>query len=171
MYGKIFAKGIGYYFFAELLCIFLVFSLGLIGNVFFRILSGVCCLGILICLIINFTINCQKEIKLSAADNGSKPVIISSLSASLVYFILYILLAAAKCGFLPDNFYRIYKLLNAPTMAVLNLISSDITASSISVPGFIAMFFISLIPALTVTVTYIMCRKGVIPEDFIFQKK
>ncbi len=171
MYGKIFAKGIGYYFFAELLCIFLVFSLGLIGNVFFRILSGVCCLGILICLIINFTINCQKEIKLHDSDIGAKPIIITGIAASFVYIILYLLLAAAKCGLLPDNFYRIYKLLNAPVMAVLNLISSDITASSINAAGFIAMFLIALIPMATATVTYIMCRKGVIPEDFIFQKK
>ncbi len=171
MYGKIFAKGIGYYFFAELLCIFLVFSLGLIGNVFFRVLSGVCCLGILICLIINFTINCQKEIKFNYDDNGAKPIIITGISASFVYLILYILLGAAKYGLIPDNFYRIYKLLNAPVMTVLNLISSDITASSISIAGFTVMLLLALIPMFTVAVTYIMCRKGVIPEDFIFQKK
>ena len=171
MYGKFFTKGIGYYFFAELLCIFLVFSLGLVGNFFFRLLSGICCAGIMVCLIINFSINCQKEIRLAGFDIGAKPVVITGIAASIAYLILYILLISAKGGFLPDNFYRIYKLLNAPLMSVLNLISSDITASSISIAGLIIMLFLALVPMAVGSTTYIMCRKGIIPEDFIFQKK
>lgn len=171
MYGKIFVKGIGYYIFAELLSLFLVFSLGLIGNIFFRLLSLICCAGIMICLVINFAINCQKEARLSGADSGAAEPVIAGISASFVYFVLYLLLLAAKAGLLPDTFYRTYKLLNAPVMNLLNLISSDIAASSLGLPDLVVMLLISLVPMITAIMTYMMCRKGVIPEDFIFQKK
>lgn len=171
MYGKIFIKGIGYYFFAELLSLFLVFSLGIIGNIAFKALSVVCCAGIMICLVINFAINCQKEARLSGADTGYAMPAVTGISASFAYVVLYILLLLAKSGILPNTFYRIYKLLNASVYHILNFISSDITAGTLNAPDLVIMFLLTLVPLLTAIITYTLCRKGVIPEDFIFQKK
>ncbi len=171
MYAKIFFKGIGYYIFSEILCLFLTFSLGLINNMLFRIISIFCCAGIMICLVINFAINCQRDARISGNDNSVITPIITGIAASAAYFILYILLLAAKFGVLPDDFYRIYKLLNAPVINILNFISSDVSISTSGLPELIFMFLLTLIPMAVATITYQLCRKGIIPEDFIFQRK
>ncbi len=171
MYGKFFIKGLGYYIFAELLCLFLVFSLGLMNNIVFRFLSLVCCLGIMICLVVNFTINCHKTTKESGTDEGALPVVFTGLAASLPYLILYALLLASKAGILPDAFYRFYKILNASSINLMNFISSDILSSDLGVLQLILLFLIALIPMAVGCITYHYCRKGIIPEDFIFSKK
>lgn len=171
MYGKFFIKGLGYYIFAELLCLFLVFSLGLMNNIVFRLLSLVCCLGIMICLVVNFTINCHKATKEAGTDKGVLPIVFTGLAASLPYLTLYLLLLASKADILPDAFYRFYKILNAPSINLINFISSDILSSALSVLQLILLLLIALIPMTAGCITYYHCRKGIIPEDFIFAKK
>ncbi len=171
MYGKFFIKGIGYYIFAELLCLFLVFSMGLMNNIFFRIVSLVCCLGIMVCLVINFAINCHKQVKEAGADEGILPAVITGTAASCPYLLLYALLLASKAGQLPDTFYRIYKILNAPSINLLNLISSDVLSGSLGAVQLVLLLLVALIPMVTGCAAYILCRKGIVPEDFLFVKK
>ncbi len=169
MYGKIFLKGIGYYIFSELLCLFLVFSLGLIGNILFKALSIICCAAILICLTINFTINSHKEIKTKIGDSSAAPIVITGIAAGSANIVLYALLLISKIQLLPDGFFRIYKLLNAPVIGIINLISKDVLSSSLNPLDMVLLFIVALIPVITAVITYIFCRKGIVPEEFLFK--
>ncbi len=171
MCGKTFLKGIGYYFFAELLCLFLTATLIMMGNLLFKIISVICCLGILICLIINYTINCEKEDRKNGVNEGIGRPLFLGMAVSSVYTLLNLLLIAAKLQILPDSFYRIYKLLNAPFMTLCNFIESGILASELNIISLIVFFLLGLVPLATVMITYPLCARDLVPEDFIFQKK
>lgn len=171
MFGKTFFKSIGYYFFAEILCLFLTVTLIMLGNLFFKIICVLCCIGVLICLMINYAINCEKENRKCGRNQGIKPALIAGLAASSVYILLYILLLLAKLQILPDSFYRIYKIFNAPFMTLLNFLESGVLASELSLISIILFFILSLIPMLTVMISYTLSAKDMIPEDFMFQRQ
>ena len=171
MYGKTYLKGIGYYFFAEFLCLFLTVTLVILGNLFFKILSAVCCMGILICLIINYAIYCEKEDRKYGLNQSMKRPFFLGMAASSVYLVLYGLLILAKLQILPDSFYRIYKLLCAPFMTLCNFMQPGILASELGILPPIVFFLLSLIPMATVLVAYTLCVHNIIPENFMFQKK
>lgn len=61
--GKNFLKGVGTYFFAEILCLFLALTLSAVGGAVTRVISAVCTAAVLICLCINFAVNRGKEDK------------------------------------------------------------------------------------------------------------
>lgn len=54
---KNFFKGIGNYFFAEALCLFLALTLSAIGGTPMRLISCICTITICVCLCINFAMN------------------------------------------------------------------------------------------------------------------
>ncbi|MBQ8514336.1 MAG: hypothetical protein IJ496_02960 [Ruminococcus sp.] len=171
MQAKTYIKGIGYYFFAEILCLFLTVTLVMLGNLFFKILCAICCMGVLICLIVNFAINCEKNDRKYGINRSMRRPLLLGLSASSAYLVFYFLLLLARLQILPDDFYRIYKLLNAPFMMICNFTESGVLASELGMAALILFFVLSLVPMAVCVITYIMCARDMIPEDFMFQKK
>lgn len=171
MQAKTYIKGVGYYFFAEILCLFLTVTLVMLGNLFFKIICAVCCMGVLICLSINFAINCEKDDRKYGINHGMKRPVLLGLSASSVYLVLYLLLILARFQVLPDTFYRIYKLLNASFMMICNFTESGVLASELGIAAMILFFVLSLVPMAVCIAAYIMCSRDMLPEDFMFQKK
>ncbi|MBQ8687902.1 MAG: hypothetical protein IJ512_05065 [Ruminococcus sp.] len=171
MYGKTFLKGIGYYFFADILCLFLTVTLIMLGTLLFKIICVLCCMGVLICLMINYAINCEKEDRKYGLNQNAGRSLFPGLAASSVYILLYLLLLLAKLQLLPDSFYRIYKILNAPFMTLFNFLEPGVLASELSLISMIVFFLLSLIPMAAVIISYTLSAKDIIPEDFMFQKQ
>ena len=48
---KNFAKGLGTYFFAEVLCLFLAVTLSAVGGGLFRLISCICTIAVLVCVL------------------------------------------------------------------------------------------------------------------------
>ena len=58
---KNFAKGLGTYFFAEVLCLFLAVTLSAVGGGLFRLISCICTIAVLVCVCVNYALNRAKE--------------------------------------------------------------------------------------------------------------
>jgi len=159
--GKNFAKGIGMYFFAEILCLFLALTLSALGGTIWRIVSCICTMGIFVCLCINYAYNrAEMDRKIS----------VSSVFAPLIPLLLGIVLILAKAGVVPAGYYRWYKLLDAPFLQLCNLCSMDVTAAALSWGETIFLAMMNLLPFVTVWVTYTVVRKGVRLEEIQYRK-
>ena len=164
------AKAIGTYFFAEALCLFLALTLSAVGGGLLRIISCICTISVLICLYVNFAINRAKEDRHAKLEHTSVRCLILSSAAAIPYLISGTGLLLSRGGILPDSFYRWYKLLDAPFLQLCNLCSADIMASSLSWDETIFLTLCNLLPFAVVWLTYTLAQKGVLPEEWQYQK-
>lgn len=168
---KNFMKGIGNYFFAEALCLFLALTLSAIGGAIARIVSCICTIGVLVCLCINFAVNRGKSDKKANIPDGNSRRLLHSLAASVIFLLLGICLLLAKGGILPAQFYRWYKLLDAPFLQLCNLFCKDITAASLSWSSAVILAATNLLPFAVTWISYTLTRKGFVPEELQYQNK
>lgn len=168
---KNFARAIGTYLFADILCLFLALTLSAIGGTLFRVISAVCTVAVLICLCINFAVNRAKADKLSQIENTPLRRLWLSGSVSLIFVVLGICLLLARAGVLPETFYRWYKLADAPFLQVCNLFSADVTADTLSWGGAVCLALLNLLPFVVTWITYTLTRKGVTPEEFQYRRR
>lgn len=167
---KNFLKGIGTYFFAEVLCLFLALTLSAIGGTLLRLISCICTVGILICLCINYAVNRANADRISKREDTIKRRFFLSGSAALPYVIWGICLILSRSGVISAGFYRWYKLLDAPFLQLCNLCSADVTATTLSWGETGLLAVVNLLPFAVVWVTYVLTRKGVSLEEIQYRK-
>lgn len=164
-------KGIGMYFMTEILCLFLALTLSAVGGNLFRLISCVCTLGILICLYVNFGCRRAQEDQHQKKEHIYSRGLGLSAAAMMPYGIYGILLCLSKATIINAEFYRWYKLLNAPFLQLCNLFSREITSASLTWAETLFLALCNLLPFLVVWVTYVLVRKGVVLEEFLYRKK
>lgn len=168
--GKNFSKGIGMYFFAEILCLFLALTLSALGGTIWRIVSCICTMGIFVCLCINYAYNrAEMDRKISVPSSIGIRCFYGG-AVTLIPLLLGIVLILAKAGVVPAGYYRWYKLLDAPFLQLCNLCSMDVTAAALSWGETIFLAMMNLLPFVTVWVTYTVVRKGVRLEEIQYRK-
>ena len=118
---KNFAKGLGTYFFAEVLCLFLAVTLSAVGGGLFRLISCICTIAVLVCVCVNYALNRAKEDQHRKLPNTIGRQLFYSVAAALPFLVLGLTLCLAKAGVLPEHWYRWYKLLDAPFLQLCNL--------------------------------------------------
>ena len=168
---KNFAKAIGTYFFAEILCLFLALTLSAIGGGLAQLISCICTIGILVCLCINFAFNRAKTDQHQKIDGTVLRRFLLSGAVTLPYVIWGICLLLARGGILPGTFYRWYKLLAAPFWQLCNLFSADVTAATLSWGKAGILVLADLLPFVVVWLTYTLTRRGFAPEELLYRKK
>ncbi len=162
---KNFLKGIGVYFFADILCLFLALTFSAIGGAVMRVISCICTISVLICLCINFAVNRANGDKKAGIPDGFSRRLFYSAAASGIFLGLGVCLLLAKGGVLPEQFYRWYKLLDAPFLQLCNLFSADITVKSLSWGGAAVLAGMNLVPFCVTWITYLLTRKGFVPGE------
>ena len=168
---KNFAKGLGTYFFAEVLCLFLAVTLSAVGGGLFRLISCICTIAVLVCVCVNYALNRAKEDQHRKLPNTIGRQLFYSVAAARPFLVLGLTLCLAKAGVLPEHWYRWYKLLDAPFLQLCNLCSMDVTVSSLSWGKTIFLALWNLLPVAAVWVTYALARSGFLPEELQYKKR
>lgn len=169
--GKNFLKGVGTYFFAEILCLFLALTLSAVGGAVTRVISAVCTAAVLICLCINFAVNRGKEDKKREIPNRIGRRFFWSISVSALFLLLGICLLLSRCAVLPDGFYRWYKIFDAPFLQLCNFFSRDVMTHTLSWGAAVFLAVLNFLPFAVTWVTYDLTRKGFVPEELIYERK
>ncbi len=168
---KYFAKAIGTYLFADILCLFLALTLSAIGGTLFRVISAVCTMAILVCLCINFAVNRAKEDKRFGVTAPFWRGLCFSGAVAIPFVLLGVCLLLARGGVLPEDFYRWYKLADAPFLQVCNLFCADIAASTLSWGVAIGLALLNLLPFAVTWATYTIVRSGFSWDEFQYAHK
>ena len=100
---KNFAKGLGTYFFAEVLCLFLAVTLSAVGGGLFRLISCICTIAVLVCVCVNYALNRAKEDQHRKLPNTIGRQLFYSVAAALPFLVLGLTLCLAKAGVLPEH--------------------------------------------------------------------
>ncbi len=164
---KDFCKILGYDLAAELLTLFIAFTLGFSSAVVIRAICAVCTVGILA----GMATQAGYSIALSDRKQKRGSVmrgLLLGFTASLPFLLCWGLLLLAKLGTLPAEFYRTYKLLCAPFMAVCNLFSADISVQMLPAAGLCVLAALSLVPMAAVCIAYEMTRRGRTFEELMY---
>lgn len=103
---KNFFKGIGNYFFAEALCLFLALTLSAIGGTLMRLISCICTIAICACLCINFAVNRAHADRIAGRSGTFGRRFFLSGSVALPYVIWGICLLLSRIGVISAGFYR-----------------------------------------------------------------
>lgn len=167
---KNFFKGIGVYAAAEVLCLFLALTLSAVGGSLLRLVSMVCTLGMLCCLCINYGWNRAKEDQKQKCDGVIWRGAVYGGVVSLPYILCGVFLCLARAGVVSASGYRWYKLADAPFLQLCNLFSQDITALSLTWGETVFLALCNLLPLVVVWLTYVLCQKGVVPEEFLYRR-
>lgn len=154
-------KGVGQYFLAEVLCLFLSVTFSALGGTVWRIVGCICNIGVLLCLCINYGYNRAEEDRRHYMDFTIGRCLFYSSSVSVIYIVLGVLLLLSRLEVLPTGFYRWYKLLDAPFLQLCNICSSEITADTLSYGQTALLCLVNLAPFLATAITYAIVRKGV----------
>ena len=87
---KNFAKGLGTYFFAEVLCLFLAVTLSAVGGGLFRLISCICTIAVLVCVCVNYALNRAKEDQHRKLPNTIGRQLFYSVAAALPLSLIHI---------------------------------------------------------------------------------
>lgn len=156
---KDFCKILGFLLLSEILSLFLDLTLSFSSHTLLRLLTGLCTLGILTGLCAQGGVLYGSEEKKKKRPVSKIKPFFLSLTAILPGQICWMLLLCSRTGVLPDDFYRIYKLLCAPLLAVCNLFYDGILTSGIPVWELAVLEILTLFPGAAVWAGYAAARK------------
>lgn len=166
---KVYLKMPGYWLLAEVLTLFIDLTFSFSDHAVVRILCAVCTVGIYLSLMVQGGYAAARADKKRHIEfNPLRPLTLG-LAGAAVPALLTIALLLAKLGVLADGFYRLYKLLCAPFLAVCNLMSADIAASSLPAWGIAVLLALSLAAIPAVMIAYKMTFEGKAPEDAMYR--
>ncbi len=120
---------------ADFLSLFVSIPFAASSDIFLRLVSLICTAGVLICMMINLAVKTAREdCRLERAEGKKNSVaeavgivITVTLPAAVSWVVL--MLSATGGNF---DFYRLYKLINAPFLQFYNLIESDASSAALS---------------------------------------
>ncbi len=126
---------------ADILAIFIGFTLSASAMTIFRILSAVCTVGILICILGNFAYKTAVADKKSTKKSPAMPLIMA-VSASLPSIVSWLILR-----FSDIDFYRWNKLINGFFLQIYNFINPDASSTALTSPQIMTMLPLAFVPA------------------------
>lgn len=159
-------KMTGCWLLAEVLTLFIDLTFSFSGHFLVRIVCAVCTLGIFAALMVQGGYSAAKADK--KAHIRRDPLTLG-IAGALIPVLLTAGLALSKAGFLADGYYRLYKLLCAPFLAVCNLFSADIVSASVPVFEIVVLFVLCLIPIPAAMIAYRMTIEGKSAEDLMYR--
>ena len=136
-------KALGIWLACEFFCLFISLTLAGSSSTFIRIICSVCTVGILIILVSNFAVKeAEKDLK-SEKLSGRKSSALMNIAAGITlsapsavsWFLLYF--SVSDRNF---DFYRWYKLINAPFLQIYNLINSNASSFALKISEVRTMF-------------------------------
>lgn len=153
---------------ADILALFIGAALASSSSVLIRLISAVCCIGILICFLVSAGIkNARADLKKGRiSGKGVKMTsavlegIVSSVPAIVSWIILYISHSTGNF-----DFYRWHKIINAYFLQIYNFIEPNASTSSLSSGEILAMLPLVIIPFISYMTPYLLVCKKIIPES------
>lgn len=161
-------KALGIWLACEFFCLFISLTLAGSSSTFIRIICSVCTVGILIILVSDFAVKeAEKDLKSerlsgresSALMNIAAGITLSAPSA-VSWFLLYF--SVSDRNF---DFYRWYKLINAPFLQIYNLINSNASSSALKISEVRMMFPMIFIHAAVYNAAYLLTFNKIIFTD------
>ncbi|MBQ9894567.1 MAG: hypothetical protein IJM38_04200 [Ruminococcus sp.] len=138
-------------FAADILALFVMFTLAGSSAVIVRIISAVCGIGILTAVTGSFAYKCAEQ------DKNAKNIIVPAVSVSLPGVISWgVLLVSVMKKF---EYYRWHKLLNGFFIQIFNFIEPDASSSALTVGEVLAMLPITVVPSAIFTAAYFIAHK------------
>lgn len=159
-------KALGYIAAAEVLSLFIGLTLASSSSIFIRLISTICTVGILICLMINFAVGTARDDLKSERINGSKTNHAVTLTVGMTVSIpalaswIILLISHSSDSF---DFYRWHKLLNAYFLQIYNFINPDASSAALQSSEIMIMLAPVFIPFLTFTATYFLIYTNILP--------
>lgn len=145
---------------ADIFALFVGFTLAGSSSAAMKTVSGICGVGILAVILVNYSIVCaRKDIKDKAAGAAGTAFLMGA-SASLPYLVSWGVLALSVRRHF--QFYRAHKLINSYFLQILNLIEPDPSSKALSGGELLLMLPLALVPALIACISYLLVRKGLI---------
>lgn len=152
-----YSKALGFVIAADILSLFIGFTLAGSSGGFMRLISAVCTTGILICFMVSFAVKSADEDKRHERSTGSKTAftvpLLQGAAASLPAAVSWLLLLVSHTTHAFD-FYRWHKLLNAYFLQIFNFINPDASTASLSSGDVLLMLPLVFVPALSFTSAY-----------------
>lgn len=160
----------GWWLLAEVLTLFIDLTFSFSGHAVVRCICGICTVGILLGLMAqggHSAANADR--RAHRTPHRLRPVLLG-LAGAAVPVCLWCVLLAARLGAVPDDFYRLYKLLCAPFLSICNLISADVSAAGVPVWGMGVLLVLSLAPCAAAWIAYAMSAADLRPEDRMYEQ-
>ena len=167
---KEYLKMMGFWLLSEVLTLFINLTLSFSGNALVRMLCAVCTMGIFAALMVQGGYSAGKADRLAHREHRTGRGILLGAAGAGIPFLLTMLLAFSKAGWLSDGFYRFYKILCAPFLSVCNLICSDVMTSALPGWALLLLLGMSLLPVPIVCAAYDLTMQDRSPEDWMLQK-
>ena len=158
-------KALGIYAAAEIFCLFIGLTLAGSSSPVMRVICSICTVGILVVLLANFAVkeahSDLKQERISGEKASHAKTAVSGITLSLPAIISWVLLMVSVSGGKFD-FYRWYKLINAPFLQVCNLINANASSAALSMAQVCIMLPMVFVPAVTYLAVYFLTYRGII---------
>lgn len=161
------AKALGYILAAEIMSLFIGFTLAGSSSVLIRIISAVCTTGILICLTADFALNTAREdLRLKRINNTKTNTFSAFAIGGIMSAPALISWCVLKLSHITGafDFYRWHKILNAYFIQIYNFININAETSSLSASQINLMLPLAFIPFASFTITYFLVLKSAVNE-------
>ncbi|MBQ8297937.1 MAG: hypothetical protein IJX77_09155 [Ruminococcus sp.] len=163
-----YVKTLGYVLAADILSLFIGMTLASSSSTLMRLVSAVCTLGILICLLASFAFKTARDDLRNERSTGTKtktivPVsmgITASLPAVVNWIVLYISHSSGSF-----DYYKWHKIISAYFLQICNFIDPDASTSALSGSEVMMMLPLTVIPFLAFVISYTLAYKGIISES------
>ena len=152
-------KLLGWTVAAEILSLFIALTLASELAVM-RVVCAVCTVGILLSLMAQGGHSAAVADHRAHRETGVLRPIALGITAVLPHLLLWGMLMAARCEILPDDSYRLYKLLDAPFLPVCTLLSTGVSTASVPTAGLFVLLALSLLPFPAVVIAYCRTKKA-----------
>lgn len=161
-------KSLGIWLACEFFCLFISLTLAGSSSTFIRIICSLCTVGILIVIVSDFAAKeAGKDLK-SERLSGRKNSALTNISAGLLlsapsavsWFLLYF--SVSDRNF---DFYRWYKLINAPFLQIYNLINSNASSAALKISEVWTMFPLIFIHSAVYITVYFLTFSEILFTD------
>lgn len=147
-------------FAADILALFVSFTLAGSSAAAVRAVSAVCGAGILAVILVNHAVSEAKNDLKEKRMGGLRTAFLMGASASAPCLASWaVLMLSVRVGF---QFYPAHKLINGFFIQLLNLIEPDASSAALSAGEVWLMLPLALIPAAAVITAYTLTEKGLI---------
>jgi len=144
---------------ADMLSLFVAFTLAVSGSLAARLVSAVCTVGILFCLMAALAAKTAREDmkRQGGKTASSRALLIQAAEASLPCIISWAVLLVSRTSF--PVYYRWHKLLNSYFLQIYNLISPSLTSAQLTAGQLAVMGLLTLVPGASFLLAAVAVRR------------
>lgn len=147
---------------ADFLSLFVSIPFAASSGLTLKILSLICALGVLACMLVSFaakTARADRRLeRTEGKENSAAELVGMCVSVTLIPALSWIALYVSLGG--GFDFYRLYKLINAPFLQIYNFIERDASSRALSAWKVLAMLPTAAAPALIFAAAYIIVYRS-----------